>query len=66
MLTVKNADIVAVEDTSSYGKFSLSLKEPYIFSKFNPSNMDTRLCGQRTIVSCPANRFSFLTEGQHR
>ena len=35
-------------------------ESPYIFCKLNLLNMDTHLCGQRTIVSCPRNRFSYM------
>ena len=33
-------------------------ESPYIFSKFNWPNTDTRSCGQQTLVSWLMNRFS--------
>ena len=39
--------------------FFVPVESPYIFSKFNPLNINTRYCGQRKLFSCPMNRFSY-------
>ena len=44
---------------------SIIRETPYIFSKFNPLNKDTRLCGQQTLVSDGPNQ-QILIDSQPR
>ena len=49
----------ALRTAAYHGQFSfVPVESRYTLSKSNPFNTDTRSWGQRTLVSCPINRFS--------